>query len=190
MVLSKKELRTKLRKKRNSLERDRVQELSQPIRERLLHLSHNFHRIMLFYPTDGEPDVRPLFDELISSGKELFLPKVVGERIQACRVENPSWLSGGRFGIPEPEPCVPSQPKDIDMVAVPGVAFDREGYRLGFGKGYYDRFLSQTEALKVGVLYSFQLVDFVPREPWDVPMDILITERETIHTQGGKSWKF
>ena len=67
---------------------------------------------------------------------------------------------------------------DIDIVIVPGVAFDKKYNRMGYGKGYYDRFLKDMTALKIGVCHSFQLVDEIPSEPHDIKMDMIVTERE------------
>jgi 5-formyltetrahydrofolate cyclo-ligase len=190
LVIGKEDLRRKLRRKRKSLSPQEREEASEAIRLRLRNLIERFgfRRVLLFYPIDGEPDLTPLFDFFISSG-ELFLPKVVDDELLVCRLREGSGLVKGAYGIMEPEPCDSCDVSDLELVAVPGIAFDREGYRLGFGKGFYDRLLQNSTQLKVGVLFSFQLLDFIPRDPWDVPMDVLITERDTLYTKGGMLWK-
>jgi len=68
-----------------------------------------------------------------------------------------------------------SSPEKVDIVVVPAVAFDLQGHRLGYGKGYYDRFLKKTKAVKVGVAYDFQIVEKLPAEQHDIPVDLIIT---------------
>jgi 5-formyltetrahydrofolate cyclo-ligase len=88
-------------------------------------------------------------------------------------------LAPGPYGIPEPGPEVPEVPLgSIDLVVVPGLAFDRRGARLGQGGGYYDRTLCQTGALRVAVAYSEQVVERLHTEAHDLPMNILVTEAE------------
>ena len=70
--------------------------------------------------------------------------------------------------------------EDIDLVIVPGVAFDRQHNRLGRGKGFYDRLLSTLSAPKIGICYSFQLKEHIPTEPFDKKMDLILTEKETL----------
>ncbi len=188
MVAGKEELRKKLRDKRKALYKGLREEYSEKINARLRGIISNFRKILLFFPTDGEPNLVPLIEELLGQ-REIYLPKIEGNRLSACRLTDMSLLKRGKYGIMEPEPCERVNPRDLELVVVPGIAFDRQGYRLGFGKGFYDKFLSNTVALKVGVLYSFQLVEFVPRDTWDIPMDVLITEEGTLYIKGGKLWK-
>ncbi len=190
MVISKEELRRKLREKRKSLESTEARRLSEDIANKLRELIKRTgaRKVLLYSPVDGEPDISSLFPEIISEGK-LLLPKVTGRNIIVCEIKDTSELKRGAFGILEPSECRSVDISEVELAAVPGIAFDREGYRLGFGKGFYDRLLQNSRAFKVGILYSFQLIDFIPRDPWDVPMDILITERETLDTKGGLLWK-
>ena len=85
-------------------------------------------------------------------------------------------MAVGAFGINEPQRGVPVRPEEIDAIVVPGVAFTADGVRMGRGKGFYDRYLSQKgfAALKIGVCYREQLVDDIPAEPHDVAMDVVI----------------
>jgi len=117
---------------------------------------------------------------VLSRGSRLVLPKVAGEELELLYVEDLSSLERGAYGIPEPSGGQKASPEEIEFAAVPGVAFDREGYRLGFGKGYYDRLLKKISAPKVGVAYSFQVIDYVPRDEWDEPVDLIVTEEGII----------
>lgn len=111
--------------------------------------------------------------------KHFYLPRVNGVNLEILPYEE-SRLELGSFHIEEPTGTNTVDPSEIELVVVPAVAYDRRGNRLGRGKGFYDRFLKNTKATKVGVGYEFQLVDEVPTEPHDVAMDIIITENSTI----------
>ena len=85
---------------------------------------------------------------------------------------------GLREPVPNPELILP--PHALDVILIPGIAFDRRGHRIGSGKGYYDRFLTRTQAVRIGLAYDFQVIDRVPAEPHDVKMDWIVTESEMI----------
>ena len=89
-------------------------------------------------------------------------------------------LELGSFHIEEPQGETTVDPSEIELIVVPAVAYDRAGNRLGRGKGFYDRLLSTTRASKIGVGYEFQLLDSLPAEEHDVPMDMIITQNTTI----------
>ena len=95
-------------------------------------------------------------------------------------------LHPDRFGVLTPNPlsCKKAEPKQIRIIFVPGVAFDPKGNRLGFGKGYYDRFLPRTEGIKIALAYDFQIVSALQQQQWDVPMDFIITETRVIDCRG------
>lgn len=114
-----------------------------------------------------------------ASKKHFFLPRVNGVNLDILPYDE-SRLELGSFHIEEPtgENCV--DPSEIELIIVPAVAYDRRGNRLGRGKGFYDRLLGEAKATKIGVGYEFQLVDEIPVEPHDVPMDMVITQTTTI----------
>lgn len=108
--------------------------------------------------------------------KDLLLPVVVGDDLELRRYRSEEDLAMGAFGILEPTGIPFTQPADIDLIVVPGVAFDSRGNRLGRGRGYYDRLLPRlTKARKIGICFPFQLVEHVPTEPLDICMDEIIT---------------
>ncbi len=182
MVPTKEGLRREVLKKRRSLSEEERSSRDIRIRERLRNLPEfrTAKKILMFYPAKGEPDITPLLEEVLREGRSLFLPKVEGERIKAVRVRKLSELSEGSFGIPEPAGGEEIDPSSLEAVVVPGVVFDRSCYRIGFGRGYYDRFLPLVKAPKIGVAYSFQVFGEVPRDPWDVPLDLIVTDTEVI----------
>lgn len=107
--------------------------------------------------------------------KHFYLPRVNGVNLEILPYEE-SRLELGAFHIEEPTGNNTVSPDDIELVVVPGVAYDRFGNRLGRGKGFYDRLLQSTRATKVGVCYEFQLLDEVPSEEHDVKMDMVISQ--------------
>ncbi|RUM29094.1 MAG: 5-formyltetrahydrofolate cyclo-ligase [Aquifex sp.] len=183
----KSELRKKVLHKRINLPEEERKVLSERVINNLKNLPEfkKAKRVALYCPTKGEVDLTPLFPEVLKE-KELILPKVEGNEISLYRVHSQACLRRGSFGILEPEEGEEVNPKDVDLIAVPGIAFDLEGYRLGFGKGYYDRLLKKIKGLKVGVAYSFQVFDRLPRDAWDVPVDVLITEKNVRRLRDGR----
>ena len=115
---------------------------------------------------------------MVCSGKELYLPRVVSDTELVYLPYSPGMeLERSRhFGLEEPEleGAQPIAPEELELLIIPALAFDREGYRLGRGKGYYDRYLSRTSAYRIGVSYGIERVDRLPREDWDLPMNELI----------------
>lgn len=107
--------------------------------------------------------------------KHFFLPRVNGVNLDLLPYIE-SELEKGAYDIEEPTGSNLADVEDIDLMIIPAVAFDRRGNRLGRGKGFYDRLLSTTRATKVGVGYEFQLMDELPSESHDVPMDMVITQ--------------
>jgi 5-formyltetrahydrofolate cyclo-ligase len=127
---------------------------------------------MAFVGCKGEPDTDPLFARLAADGKQLLLPRVQDGNIIACAGDGP--MVASRFGIPEPTgPALPVD--DIGFVLVPGLAFTAAGYRLGYGGGFYDRFLPTLTCPYAGVCFAEQLVDELPVEPHDIPVQQVIS---------------
>lgn len=111
--------------------------------------------------------------------KHFFLPRVNGVNLEILPYEE-SRLELGSFHIEEPTGNDITDVDDIELMVIPAVAFDRKGNRLGRGKGFYDRLLKTSRATKIGVGYEFQLLDSIPCEPHDVPMDMVITQKTLI----------
>lgn len=111
--------------------------------------------------------------------KRFFLPRVNGVNLDILPYDE-SRLELGSFHIEEPQGDALVDPDEIELIVVPAVAYDRSGNRLGRGKGFYDRLLATTRATKIGVGYEFQLLDSLPAEEHDVPMDMVITQHTTI----------
>ena len=135
--------------------------------------------ILFFAPMPGELDVWPLLEEALAEGKIAALPRFdkvnrhyAPRRVQNLRTE----VVTGYFGIREPAADCPEMPlAEVDLVLVPGVAFDLRGHRLGRGKGHYDRWLAGYPGTKIGVAFDEQVVETVPAGKQDVRMDFILT---------------
>ena len=137
------------------------------------------HWVLFFAPLPEELDVWPLLAEALSAGKKVALPRFVAETgsYEARQILDPSAdLQVGRFGIREPRSrCAPLPSTRLDLILVPGVAFDLHGRRLGRGKGYYDQLLKGLQGTTCGVGLDQQIVAEVPAEPHDVRLKCLLT---------------
>lgn len=122
------------------------------------------------------PDELPThqFIEKWSGNKQILLPAIEGEEIMIKKYSSSSLMKQGLFGISEPDADGVVEGK-IDLVIVPGIAFDSEKNRLGRGKGFYDRFFEKNNILKIGVCFDFQLLESIPISINDIKMDILVT---------------
>lgn len=128
--------------------------------------------VLLFWPLPDEINTIPLIEHAYAVGKTIFLPVVVGDDL-VIKSYNPTSMSPGAFGILEPQGD-PVSPVQLDLIIVPGVAFDAAGNRMGRGKGFYDRLLAGTSATTIGVCYAEQYYLSIPTEPHDVPLNHVI----------------
>jgi 5-formyltetrahydrofolate cyclo-ligase len=124
-------------------------------------------------------DVRDLLSQLVASGVDVVVPRIVDVVIgsmELVRWTQDQTLSTNRFGIDEPEGGVLVSRMEIDLWIVPLLGSDKFGNRIGYGAGFYDRMLRGTPGVKVGLLPESCVVDALPVEPHDVPIDVMITE--------------
>jgi 5-formyltetrahydrofolate cyclo-ligase len=137
-------------------------------------------RTVFFYaPLPGELDVWPLVEDSLTAGKVVCLPRFEAAtgRYVACEVRHATRdVVTGRFGIREPaDGCVLVPLNRLDLILVPGVAFDTRGHRLGRGKGYYDRLLSEAGGIHCGIAFDEQIFTEIPIEPHDVRLNCIVT---------------
>ena len=134
--------------------------------------------IMAYYPLGKEIDLTFWLQQYQKRGHTILLPRVEGKNLQAISFTGPENLTRSEFGVMEPRgSAYPLE--QIEVVIVPGVAFDRSGYRLGFGQGYYDRFLPllSPQTKLWGVAYHFQIVENIGHEVHDWPLQKIITNQ-------------
>jgi 5-formyltetrahydrofolate cyclo-ligase len=143
-------------------------------------------RILFYLPIHGEVDLEPLFNKLRK--RKFILPRVKDEKtLHLYYVENLEEVEKGSFNIREPKLHLKrAKPSEVEIVLVPGVVFAKNGHRIGYGKGFYDRLLKKTKALKIGIAYEFQIVENIPGEPHDTPMDMIVTEKKIIRVKNPK----
>lgn len=171
-----------MRAKRRALTADEVKHSSEKIRAMLFSLEcvKNAKTICTFLSAFKEPDTIEIVRQLWEKKCRVIVPISDTETntLSLSCIDNMDDLKKGAYGILEPSVVKTADERDIDVILVPGLAFDRHGGRMGFGKGYYDRLLETSSAVKIGLCYDFQLFDTIPTESHDVPMDFIITEKE------------
>ncbi len=166
--------------------------MSSEINARLLKLPEvrNSSTISTYLHTGSEVRTKELVEWAIANGKRLVVP--ISDRANKLlifsQVKSPEReLERGSYGIPEPKEEFrrPVPLEAADLMLVPGVAWDKSGYRIGYGAGYYDRSINamRTRVMKIGLAYEFQLVPKVPRSHYDGRVDKIATERRIINTE-------
>ena len=186
--MNKKNLREKILSERSLLTKETIDEYSKKIIERLKNLDEykNAKRIMSFVSMGTEVDTHPLIEQAIEEGKSIVVPITVNETRQLLLSDlySLSELEVADFNIeiPKKEFIRLVQPETVDLVLVPGVVFAKNGYRVGYGGGYYDRFLAKLDPSvpKISLGFDFQIVDKVPIESFDIPVDSIITEKRIV----------
>lgn len=189
-MIPKSEIRRLMRRRRRGLQARHRRRAAGALCEALRYtpLWREASRIAVFLPTDGEIDVRPLIRLAWAESREVYLPLLLGGtgRMAFARYRPGGRLFANRFRIPEPAGGRRDRvdPRRLDLVLAPLVAFDAAGHRLGMGGGFYDRafaFLGAHRAWRrprlMGVAYAFQEIESLPAEPWDVPLCGVATER-------------
>lgn len=133
--------------------------------------------VMLFSGVGRELDTQPILEKLLDRGKRVVYPVCLpGRKMVTRAVSDAGQLVPGTFGIPAPgEDCPLVAKEEIGVVLVPCLMCDREGYRLGFGGGYYDRWLADYEGLTVCICPEERLTDRLPRDEFDIPVKLVLT---------------
>ncbi|VVC02770.1 5-formyltetrahydrofolate cyclo-ligase family protein [Candidatus Burarchaeum australiense] len=184
----KNKLKSEMLAKRKSHACELVEKKSAAIMERLFGLKEFAEaKTILFYAAKkDEVQTRCMVQKALDQGKRVALPITVveGKNLVLAEIRNLDRLEAGAFGVPEPMDYVPVDPEDVDLVVVPGVAFDLHGDRLGHGMGYYDKLLKQIpDAVFVGLAFEFQIVDDIPEEEHDVAVHKVVTEERVIECE-------
>lgn len=181
-IPEKEALRREMRARRAALRADWIRPAGARVQAHLLG-----HRrwaeaktVALYWPLPGEVPVDALFRA--AGSRTLLLPRCEGRKLVFHRWRPGDTLVPGPFRIAEPPPSAPVvDVAEVDLFVVPGLAFDRSGGRLGQGMAYYDRALGRRRGLAVGYAWAMQVVDRVPLEPHDVPLDGLVTEEGWVY---------
>ena len=149
---------------------------------------HQHTNVGIYHPVNGEANTLALIDFMWSINQQVFLPVINKKKLLFGRLNPDSKLKKNHFGIPEPSITREDQvsANDLDMAFVPLVAFDLNGFRIGMGSGYYDRTFERKLEIKdtkspvlIGLAYEFQKQECLNHQPWDVPLDMVVTELNT-----------
>lgn len=176
--MDKKELRKKYTKVRADVEdkegKDRL------IRKNLrqLDIYKKAKSIFVFISYKSEVDTRGIIEDILADGKKLLVPLVKGSEMIAVEVKGIDDLEPNKMGILEPKSG--QEVTDVDLTITPGLAFDKAGYRLGYGGGYYDKFFAKVNTVRMGIGYSDQYVESLVHEDYDKALEYLLTEEGLI----------
>ncbi len=185
---NKNDLRNELLAQRRALDSNLAREWSRAIQDQLnmLKFFETAKQVLSYLPVDKEVSTLNIIEALLENQKTVLAPSIDETNDMTWRrILSLNDLRIGKFGIPEPAPENQIELNDTFAAApilVPGVAFDRAGNRLGFGAGYFDRFLASHSGTKIGLAYEFQIMDRLPQEAHDVQMDWIVTENGCIET--------
>jgi 5-formyltetrahydrofolate cyclo-ligase len=175
--------------KRNSLSAAAIKTKSEAIQQRFTNsFEFKFAGILAsYFPVGSEVRTQKIVSIALRRNMLVALPRTVGDHIKFYPILSKTDLIVGKFGIREPS--IPSDSSDscvsdsIDLLLVPGIVFDTNGYRIGYGYGYYDRFIARKKnsIVSVGLAYEFQVCEKVPRSDNDQKINVLVTEKRTLY---------
>ncbi len=185
-------IREKHKKKRNAITPDKKRELDTKICNRIISLvSFRFAETVLLYaPVNSEIDISPVAEAALAAGKRVAYPRCIPGSLEMefHYISSLDELTPGTMNILEPSADARKLDlEDVDarnkcLCVIPALAFDKRGYRLGYGKGYYDRYLSRFDCVRAGVIYSELLTEKVPNGRFDLKVDFIVSERGVVLT--------
>lgn len=196
VMTGKREMRKKLLAERRALDRQRWLDASDIIQLKALEIPElvSAARVHCYVSMEHDREVctLSLLERLAGERKELFMPYIEKGRMLSARYRPGHAFSVSTMGPPTPVPLILSEEERFDVVIVPLVGFDRSGGRIGYGKGWYDRFLDRlarqgVRPVTIGLAFSFQAVASVPCDSWDQRLDYVVTEYETLNCLNGAS---
>jgi len=189
IYLNKTQLRIQLRHKRRSLSDTTKKQYAKQLYHQWLTLdiASSYQHVACYIAFDGEISTQHIIDDIWTKQHHCYLPTITSQKIlkfvpyhqhQPLRCHN-------NDGFAEPQSSSDTAHPNLEVILIPLIAFDKQGYRLGFGQGYYDRLLatypSDYRPLCIGLAYQFQRCDQLPIDPWDQPLDMIITEQQIYH---------
>ncbi len=169
--------------KRDTTSFDFIKLASEKIHNRLkqIEVFRTAKKIGCYFPIGSEVKTQDIMQELLVEGKEIFLPKVDDANMNFKKIIGLQDLEKGFFDIMEPKEYCPKT-EDIDVILIPTVGITKDGIRLGYGHGFYDRYLSTSKAITISLTYSKQIVKSIPFSEKDIKINWIVTEEETIET--------
>lgn len=177
-------LRDRMRLVRRAIPAEERPLLARQVEDRLLALQEvrAARTVLLFYSFGSEVTTRGIGHRLVAEGKRVLLPYLTPHGMEAAEVLPGDALLPTGYGPREPSRRIPLDPVEVDVVITPGLAFDRRGFRLGYGGGHYDRYLTRLrpETIRIGLAFSVQLIDSMPDEPSDQRVHLIVTDAEIV----------
>ena len=177
----KSEIREKYLAVRDSIPSEQKEAFDKKISSRLVSSITYRHctDVLLYASARGEVDTQTIFEKAIADGKRVAFPCCNPDNTMTFRyVTSKDQLSVATFGLLEPSAdCEECKPTNFSLLIVPGLVFDKGGYRVGYGKGFYDRYLSAFEGVSIGLVYNKLLLSEVPRGRFDRHVDVIISEK-------------
>ena len=175
--MNKQELRRSIREQKRAMSQEEILRRSEILAEKFAGCpAYQAARTIYGYlPYNQEVRTVPILEQALRDGKQVAVPKVFGDTMRFILLPDLSRVAAGYAGIPEPVDDGPEAADPHALVLMPGLAFDREGHRIGYGGGFYDRFLAEEpEHPTVALCYSFQLFPHLDVEAFDVPVDLVL----------------
>ena len=170
-------LRKEIRDKKRAMTPEQIEKASQCLAQQFFATSYYQQAKTLYgyLPYNQEVRTEPILLQALKDGKKVAVPKVYGETMRFIYLEDLSGVEKGYAGIPEPIADEPVARDETALVLMPGLAFDPEGHRIGYGGGFYDKFLSaEPEHPTVALCYAFQMLPKLETEEFDVPVDLVL----------------
>jgi len=180
----KKSLRNLLLERRDNTSFDLMKIASEKIQKKIKKINgfRNAQKIGAYFPIGSEILTQDIIQELISDGKDVFLPKVIGEKMEFRKITNFSSLEKGSFDIMEPKDDCQTD-NNLDVVLVPTVGISPIGVRLGYGHGFYDKFLAEHKTTTISLTMEKQIIKNIPKSEHDIMIDWIVTEDRFLQTQ-------
>lgn len=177
-------LRNLLLEKRDNTSFDLMKIASDKMQKRLKKIQEfrEAQKIGAYYPVGSEILTQDIIQELLSKGKYVFLPKVIGDKMEFRKISDFSSLEKGSFDIMEPKDDCQVDNK-LDVILVPTVGISPTGVRLGYGHGYYDKFLAEHKTATISLILEKQIVKNIPKSDHDILIDWIVTEDQILKTQ-------
>ena len=175
--MEKEMLRAEMKAKRRMLSKEEISEKSFAITNKVMEVIGDAKNICVYKSAFREVNTDLLVELLRKVGKNIIFPVSNQETKTITLCEDTNDFVAGAYGILEPSVKKVVLPQSVDTFIVPGIAFDREKNRLGFGAGYYDRMLFGLSAQKIGICYDFQVAESIDTTPYDIKMDMVITDK-------------
>lgn len=188
--MQKVELRKLYKEKRKAFSRKEIDQKSSEILRNLKSMEiwdNSVFHVFVSIPGFNEVNTHPIIEYLFAENKKVVVPKTFGREMKACLIDPKTRWETGKFGVKEPKTCNEFDAQLIDIILMPLLIYDKQGNRIGYGGGFYDRFLKKTspKVLKIGLCIFPPIEIIEDAEPTDIPMDYCVTDSEIVSFTSG-----